>query len=186
MGRLWIFFLGGRGRGRGTPGHVLQFVFTGRHEVPNSPFYVIYYIMISGGFTVESSDHREGAPGPRCPDQTRTLSKFRQPDDLFHTLKTVKGMLYLVPPRTPRISGYGVLCTCGLCYMLFLLYVGKEKNNGSWKRCLRAGFPEPVEGRRDRCVGWFRTGASEWIVLAHCTGTRPGCVWWGNACSCLL
>ncbi len=30
----------------------------------------------------------------------------------------------------------------------------KKKNNGSWKRCLRAGFPEPVEGRRDRCAGW--------------------------------
>jgi hypothetical protein len=30
----------------------------------------------------------------------------------------------------------------------------KKKNNGSWKRCLRAGFPKPVEGRRDRCAGW--------------------------------
>jgi hypothetical protein len=28
------------------------------------------------------------------------------------------------------------------------------KNNDSWKRCLRVGFPEPVEGRRDRCAGW--------------------------------
>ena len=44
-------------------------------------------------------------------------------DDLFHTLKTVKGQLHLVPSRTPRSSGYGVLYTCGLCYMLFLLYV---------------------------------------------------------------
>jgi hypothetical protein len=50
--------------GRGTPGHVLQFVFTGRHEVPNSPpFYVIYCIMSSGGFTAAFSDHREGSPG---------------------------------------------------------------------------------------------------------------------------
>ncbi len=43
------------------------------------------------------------------------LFKFRQPVDLFHTLKTVKGLMHLVPPRTPPISGYGVLCTCGLC-----------------------------------------------------------------------
>ncbi len=48
---------------------------------------------------------------------------FRQPDDLLHTLKTVKGLLHLVPSRTPRSSGYGVLSTCGLCYMIFLLYV---------------------------------------------------------------
>jgi hypothetical protein len=33
-------------------------------------------------------------------------------DDLFHTQKTVKGLLHLVPSRTSRISGYGVLCTC--------------------------------------------------------------------------
>ncbi len=48
----------------------------------------------------------------------RVLFKIRQPIDLFHTLKTVKGLLHLVSPRTPWISGYGVLCTCGLCYML--------------------------------------------------------------------
>ncbi len=50
----------------------------------------------------------------------RTLFKCRQLDDLFHTLKTVKGLLHLVPLRSPWISGYGVLYTYGLCYMLFL------------------------------------------------------------------
>jgi hypothetical protein len=30
------------------------------------------------------------------------------PVDLVHTLKTVKGLLVLVPPRTPRSSGYDV------------------------------------------------------------------------------
>ncbi len=48
----------------------------GRHEVPNSPLYVIYYIMNSGGFPVVSSDHREGSPGPRCPGPTCVLLKF--------------------------------------------------------------------------------------------------------------
>jgi hypothetical protein len=32
----------------------------------------------------------DGAPDPRCPGQTRALFKFRQPDYIFHTLKTVK------------------------------------------------------------------------------------------------
>ncbi len=54
---------------------------------------------------------------------TRVMFKFREPDDLFHTLKTVKELLNLVPSRTPRSSGYGVLYSCGLCYMLFLLCV---------------------------------------------------------------
>ena len=30
----------------------------------------------------------DGVPDPRCPGQTRALFKFRQPDDLYHTLKT--------------------------------------------------------------------------------------------------
>jgi hypothetical protein len=65
-----------------------------------------------------------GTPDPRCPGQTHVMFKF---DTLttssikFHAMKTVKGMLHLVPSRTPRNSGYGVLCTWGLCYMLFLL-----------------------------------------------------------------
>jgi hypothetical protein len=33
---------------------------------------------------------------------TRVLFKFRQPDHLFNTLKSVKGLLHLVPSRTPR------------------------------------------------------------------------------------
>ncbi len=112
-----VFFLGvGRGEEQ-LQVKVLQFVFTGRREVPNIPVYVIYYIMNSGGFITSSSDYHEGAPGPRHPGKTRVIFKFRQPDDLFHTLKTVKGLVDLVPPRTPRSSGYGVLCTCGLCYM---------------------------------------------------------------------
>jgi hypothetical protein len=36
------------------------------------------------------------------------LFNLRQPVDLFHSLKTVKGLLHLVPSRTPRRSGYGV------------------------------------------------------------------------------
>jgi hypothetical protein len=57
---------------------------------------------------------REKFPRPRRPGQT-CVFKCRQLDDLFHILKTVKGLLHLVPPRTPRSSGNGVLYTCGLC-----------------------------------------------------------------------
>ncbi len=45
---------------------------------------------------------------------------------LFHTPKTVKGLLHLVPPRTPRSSGYGVLCTCVYvtCYFCYIFSLG--------------------------------------------------------------
>ncbi len=45
---------------------------------------------------------------------------FRQPVDLVHTLKTVKGLLFLVPPQTPRRSGYDVYVHAVyvvICYM---------------------------------------------------------------------
>ncbi len=40
--------------------------------------------------------------------------------DLVHVLKTVKGLLLLVPPRTPRSSGYDVYAHAVyvvICYM---------------------------------------------------------------------
>ncbi len=38
-------------------------------------------------------------------------SSWDRSTTLFHTLTTVKGLLHLVPPRTPRSRGYGVLYT---------------------------------------------------------------------------
>jgi hypothetical protein len=94
-----MVFLGGAGGGReSVMSRSEGSVFTGRRVLLNSPiFYVIYYILSSGGFTVTSSDHREGVSDPRCPGKTRVLFKFR--------------LLHLVPTRTPRNSGYGVLYT---------------------------------------------------------------------------
>jgi hypothetical protein len=46
--------------------------------------------------------------------------RLRQPVDLVHTLKTVKGLLLLIPPRTPRSSGYDVYAHVFyvvMCYM---------------------------------------------------------------------
>jgi hypothetical protein len=77
-----------------------------------------------------SSGHREG--GPRSSfalDRNVCCFRSRQPVDLYHTLKTIKGLLPLVPSRTPRSSGYDVyadavyvvICICLLyvviCYM---------------------------------------------------------------------
>jgi hypothetical protein len=77
-----------------------------------------------------SSGRREGGPRPRCPGQTREFFRIRHPVDLVHELKTVEGLLLLVPPRTPRNSGYDVyahVVFVVICYMsitcICLLYV---------------------------------------------------------------
>jgi len=62
-----------------------------------------------------------GASDPRCPGQTCVMFKFRQLDDLFHTLKTVKVLLHLVPPQTPRSSAPGYQWC--LMYMWSMLHV---------------------------------------------------------------
>ena len=41
--------------------------------------------------------------------------KFRQLDDLFHTQKTVKRLLHLVPPRTLRKN---LQCSDIICYLM--------------------------------------------------------------------
>jgi hypothetical protein len=48
-----FFSWGGGGGEEETPGHVQHGVFFSLDDVsfPNSPFYVIYYILSSGGFT---------------------------------------------------------------------------------------------------------------------------------------
>ncbi len=73
MGRLWIFFLGGRGGKRkhrsGSAGSV-----AGRHTLSNSLIYVIYYMLSSGGFTA-ASGHRDGVLDPQCPESVRVLFK---------------------------------------------------------------------------------------------------------------
>ncbi len=73
---FWVgcgwFFLGGVGEGKRRLQGTLSMVcfFAGRHEFPNCPFFVIYYILSSGGFSTSSSDHLEGTPGPRRTGQS--------------------------------------------------------------------------------------------------------------------
>ena len=130
MDGLWIFFLGGRGRGRGTPGHDCRDVFADDAS-SKQPCLCLYYILSSGSFAaVMRKVIANSGPDPRCPGQTRALFGLRQPVDRVHTLKTVKGLLLLVPPRTPRSSGYDVYAHAVyvvICYMsitcICLLYV---------------------------------------------------------------
>jgi hypothetical protein len=111
-----MFFLGGRGGKRKRQGTVSR---VGRWTTCafKQPFFVY-------------SDHHEA--GPRFSfalGRHVRCFRSRQNVDLYHTVKTVKGLLPLVPSRTPRSSGYDVYadvvyvvtCICLLyvviCYM---------------------------------------------------------------------
>jgi hypothetical protein len=121
-----MVFLGGAGEGKRKPqGTSSMVVFRCTTRVDKQDHFLCYILYIEqwGFRCIMLETIGNGVRGPRCPGQTCAQLKCRQLDDLFHALKTVKGLLHLVPSRTTRSSGYGVLCTCGLCYMLFLLYV---------------------------------------------------------------
>jgi hypothetical protein len=84
-----------------------------------------------------SSGHREGVLDPRLPWVDTFAVRLRQPVDLVHALKTVKGLLLLVPPRTARSSGYdfythavydvmcymSISCTCLLYVVIYYMSV---------------------------------------------------------------
>ncbi len=121
MGRLWMFFLGGRGGKRKRQGTVSRVGRWTTHAFKQSHF-VIYYMLISGGFSAACLQAiTQGVLDPRLPWAERALFRFRQPVDLVHALRTVKGMLLLVPSRTPRSSGYDVYAH--VVYVVHMLYV---------------------------------------------------------------
>jgi hypothetical protein len=92
-------------------------------------------MLISGGFVAACLQSiAKGVLDPRLPWAERALLDFDDPVDLVHGLKTVKGLLLLVPPRTPRSSGYDVyahtsyvtrdlLLFVYVCYICYMLYV---------------------------------------------------------------
>jgi hypothetical protein len=127
LGGLLIFFLGG---GRESARAQSAGSVAGRHTLSNIPilFYIIYCAV---EFLLQHvfRPSRRGSSILVCHGQTRALLGLQQPVDLVHTLKTVKGLL-LVPPRTPRSSGYDVyvyVVFVVICYMsltcICLLYV---------------------------------------------------------------
>ncbi len=67
-----------------------------------------------------SSGLSKGVLDPRLPWADTFAVRLRQSVDLVHASKTVKGLLLLVPPRTPRSSGYDVyahVVYVVICYM---------------------------------------------------------------------
>ena len=107
------FFLGGTGEGKRTrQGKYCRFVFAGDTWVETDPFFMLYI---------------------RC-------SSWDSSTTLFHTLKTVKGMLHLFPSRTPRNSGYGVLCTCVYvtCYFCYMFSFGPSSGSTRSVRMYRS------------------------------------------------
>jgi hypothetical protein len=65
----------------------------------------------------------KGVLDPRLSWAERALLGLRQPVDLVHTLKTVKGLLLLVPLRTTRISGYDVYAHVVYVVICYVSYV---------------------------------------------------------------
>ena len=126
-GRLWMFFLGGRGRGRGVPGRVLLRSFR-RTAGSKQPCVCLYYMLSSGGFAAtclqaiaKGVSSILGRPG-----QTRAMFQASTTRRPVHTLTTVEGLLLLVPPRTPRSSGYDVYTHTVyvvICYMSIICYM---------------------------------------------------------------
>ena len=121
-----IFFLGGRGRGRGAPGCVLLRGFSQDERAPNSPVCVIYYMLSSGSFAAaclqaiaKGGSSILGRPGQTC--AMFQASTVRRP---VHTLTTVEGLLSSFRHGLHGTVGMVFLCTCGLCcYMLYVYYM---------------------------------------------------------------
>jgi hypothetical protein len=125
-----MFFLGGAGEGKRNSRARLPRRFRRTTRVPNRPvLYIIYYAVVFFAATC-LQDIGKGVLDPRLPWADTFVVRLRQPVDLVHTLKAVKGLLLLVPPRTPRSSGYDfyahafyvVMCSISIT-CICLLYV---------------------------------------------------------------
>jgi hypothetical protein len=124
LGRTWMFFSGGGGgfggEGKRNSRARLPRRFRRTTRVPNIPVYVMYYIFHSGGFRCSMSSGIAKGSSIRLPWADTCAVRLRQPVDLVHALKTVKGLFLLVLPRTPRSSGYDVYSHTFhlvMCYM---------------------------------------------------------------------
>jgi hypothetical protein len=118
MGRhFWVgcgcFFLGGRGRGRGTPGHVMSSRFRKTTRVPNNPVYVIYYYMVNSGGFAEAFFQTivKGVLDPRCHGYRTCVvqtSTTRRPVPYIEDSE-----VSVAPPSTTDSTEQWVGCHCG-------------------------------------------------------------------------
>ncbi len=120
LGRTWMFFSGGGGGGEQELQGTTAEAFSQTTRVPNSPFMFILYIAQWKFRCSMRKDIANGGLDPWLPWADTCAVRLRQPVDLVHALKTVKGLLLLVPPRTPRSSGYDFYTDAVyvvICYM---------------------------------------------------------------------
>ena len=135
-------FLGGVGKGKRTrQGKDCRALFAGDARVQTAPLFVILYVEQWRFRCTMRQTVANEVPDPRCPGADTCAvraSTTRRPGS---RIETVKGLLLLVPPRTPRSSGYDVYahavyvvkcymsitCICLLyvviCYMSVICYI---------------------------------------------------------------
>ncbi len=131
LGRLLIFFFGGAGQGkrnsRARNAETMRRCFAGRCEFRTALGVCIYYMLGSGSFAATCLQAiAKGVLDPRLPWADTFAVRLRQPVDLVHALKTVKWLLLLIPPRTPRSSGYDFYTHAVyvvMCYMSITCYM---------------------------------------------------------------
>ena len=124
------FFLGGWGRGRGLARAILQSRVRRRRAGSNGPMFIVYYIFTQWNFRCcMLQPSRVVPPILDALGSARALFRLRQPVDLGR-IEDGEGAVILVPPRTPRRSGYVVYADAVyvvICYMsitcICLLYV---------------------------------------------------------------
>ena len=129
MGRLLIFFLGGRGRGRGgVRASTAESFSQDDSRFQTAPFfYVLYYVLRSGGFRCSMlQDIAKSSLDLDALGRHVALFGLRQPVDLFHASTTVKGTAV---PRSATDSteqwvwcfyAHAVYVICYFCYMFSL------------------------------------------------------------------
>jgi hypothetical protein len=80
-------------------------------------------MLSSGGFVVSCLESIATGGSSILGRPGQTFSGFDNPSTCSHSDDT-GGVVAFVPPRTPRISGYDFLYTCGLCcYMLYVYHM---------------------------------------------------------------
>ena len=107
LGRTWMFFSGGGGGEeeelQGTTAETFS-----QDDASSKQPCLCYILYISEwGFRCRTCLQviAKGVLDPRLPWPDTYVVRLRQPVDLVHALKTVKGLLLLVPSRTPWSSG---------------------------------------------------------------------------------
>ncbi len=135
-----IFFLGGRGRGRGAPGCVLLRGFSQDKWAPNRSVCVIYYMLNSGGFTATclQAIAKGGSSILGHPGQTRAMFQVSTARRPVHTLTTAEG---LIPSFRHGLHGavgmifYAHAVYVVICYMSIICYMpvmsSSEPSSGS-------------------------------------------------------